>query len=360
MNEEIITSLFRIDKHHSTSGTSGETGTGLGLIISKDFIEKSKGSILVKSVIGKGTTFTIQIPESKFKSAQSDPESRPAPKVMDQGKKETVAGIPEEFKPEAEDIINDITGHSLLIVEDNLSVRKSIRQVFTGRYEIFEAGDGRAGLELALEHIPNLIICDVVMPVMNGFELCENLKTNDATSHIPVILLTAEAGQESQIKGLKTGADDYLTKPFSPQALELRVKNLIETRNKLREIYSRQIIIEPSQITITTADEHFIKKAIDIIEVNISDIGFGVDEFTNKMAFGRTRLYKKVKEITGLSVNDFIRSIRLKRAAQILQQEKKGVAELAFMVGFNYPEYFSKCFKKEFGILPSEYPGHVQ
>lgn len=248
---------------------------------------------------------------------------------------------------------NDAT--MVLIVEDNPDMRTYIRDLMIQSYKIVEAVDGADGLAKAAETNPDIIISDVMMPNMDGFQFCEKIKTDERTSHIPVILLTARASGESKIEGLETGADDYLTKPFDATELRVRVNNLIEQRRKLRERFRREITVQPGDITVTSTDEKFLQRAINIVEENISDSDFNIDRFCSEIGMSRPTLNRKLRALTGLSTNEFIRTLRLKRASQLLQKKSATIVEIAYEVGFSNPSYFAECFRKQFGKSPSEY-----
>jgi YesN/AraC family two-component response regulator len=246
---------------------------------------------------------------------------------------------------------------TLLVVEDNDEVRAYIRSIFNDSYSVLQAVDGQEGLMLALDKIPDIIISDVMMPVMDGIKLCTHLKLDVKTSHIPIILLTARTSLIFKVEGLQTGADDYITKPFNPSVLKLKVRNLIHTREVMRKMFQDHTIlsIEPSKVTLTSADEIFIKLALEGVERNISDVDYSVDDLSRDVGMSRTQLYRKLKALTGQSANEFIRSLRLKRAAQLLNQNQLTIAEVTNRVGFTDLQYFRDCFKKLFGVIPSEY-----
>lgn len=244
---------------------------------------------------------------------------------------------------------------TLLIVEDNHEVRDFIVQSLSPFYQILMAENGERGLDLAIEKIPDLIISDVMMPVMDGLELCRTLKTDVRTSHIPVILLTARSGNIHEVNGLKTGAEAYLTKPFSINSLQLNISNLLMLQANMRRKFSQQITLQPSNILIESSDEEFLNKVMVIIENNFAQPEFSVNTLASDLGMSTPILYKKIKVLTGLTVNNFIKSVRLKRAAQLLRQNIYTVYEIAYIVGFNDPKYFSKEFVKQFGRTPSDY-----
>jgi len=250
----------------------------------------------------------------------------------------------------------------LLIVEDNRDMRDYLRSCLAGDYNIEEAADGEAGLARALEMLPDLVISDVMMPRMDGYEFCSRLKKDERTSHIPVILLTARATMESRIEGLETGADDFLTKPFDAMELQVRVRNLVLQRKRLAEKFMKNAsrpglpgIGELPEPELASVEEKFLQRAVGIVHQHLADPDFSVEQFSDLMAMSRSQLYRKLIAVTSLSPNEFIRFTRLRKAAGMLARRTANVAEIAYDVGFNNPSYFSECFKKQFGVLPSDY-----
>ncbi len=310
-------------------------GTGIGLAISRQLVEMHHGSIQVQSETGRGTAFQVRIPSGKKHFS----------------KHEIMLG----FK-DSEDIpVSMSEKPRLLIVEDNQEVQNYIKQVFEGEYQLITASDGEEGLMKAKEATPDLILSDVMMPKMDGISFCSKIKTNVETSHIPVILLTARTAFIHKLEGLETGADDYITKPFSPEELRLRVRNMLQARARMREKFARVLKLEPKEVTLTSTDEIFLEKAIQLVENNMDNVDFSVEDFAFEMAVSRALLFTKIKAVTDLTPNNFIKNLRMKRAAQILKQQKLGVAEVAYQVGFKDSRYFSKTFRKQFGMSPSEY-----
>ena len=234
-------------------------------------------------------------------------------------------------------------------------MRLYLSEIFSHSYNIVEASNGQIGWDYALEHTPDLIISDVMMPEMDGHEMCQKLKTDERTSHIPVVLLTARAGEEAKLEGFETGADDYITKPFSPVELRARVQNLIELRQKLRERFSRNLSLEPKDIAITSTDERFLQRAMDILEIHRSDTDFDSNSYAHETGMSRSQLHRKLKALTDQSTGEFIRAYRLTYARQLIEKNFGNVAQVAYESGFNSPSYFAECFKKEFGVLPSEF-----
>ncbi|NJM14850.1 MAG: response regulator [Bacteroidales bacterium] len=246
----------------------------------------------------------------------------------------------------------------LLLIDDNPDIINYIAGDLKEEYFIIKARNGQEGFEKATAEIPDLIISDVKMPVMSGIELCRKLKEDIRTSHVPIILLTAFASGQHRIEGLETGADAYVSKPFSLQELRVRIKNLINVRKTLIERYKKTIKIEASEITITPVDENFIKKAINLVEDNISDSNFGVEVLSQELGMSRTHFFRKIKAIADQKPNDFIRTIRLKRAADLLVNSHYNVSEISFKVGFQELGYFGRIFKQQFGMSPTEYAKH--
>jgi DNA-binding response OmpR family regulator len=335
-------------------------GTGLGLSLSKELVELHRGILKLESSEGKGSIFRVYLPieENAYGIEEMISESSLMKSHEDIEPQNLLSDLPEEpedhlSKEESTNKTSD--KYKILIVEDNPDMRLYIRDCFDNRYEILEASDGRKGLEVAVKIIPDLVISDLMMPEMEGTELCKNLKSDVRTSHIPVILLTALASVEDRIKGLETGADDYIAKPFNRQELQTRTQNLIDQRQKLIEQFTRSVRLEPKDIAITSIDELFIQKLISRIEKQLADPDLSIDALIEEAHLSRSQLHRKLKALTGMSATEFIRSIRLKRAAQLLEQHFGTIAETVYSVGFNNLSYFSKCFQKQFGVSPKEY-----
>ncbi len=240
--------------------------------------------------------------------------------------------------------------NKVLIVEDEQDIRENIAEIFKlSKFKVFEAENGKVGLDMAFDVQPDIVVSDILMPEMDGFELLERLKTNPLTGHIPVILLTAKTMMDSKLQGLKIGADDYITKPFNVDELVLRATNLIEVRKKLR----RTPII-PEKLKVESKDDLFIKKIYTIMEKNIDKFDFSVEDFVREMGYSRSAVQKKIKAITGKTATNLVRDYRLERAKQLIEQGAGFLSEIASMVGFNSLSYFSNCYKQYFGINPSE------
>ena len=247
-------------------------------------------------------------------------------------------------------------------MEDNTDMRAYIREYFENEYQIIEAVNGLDGYEKSTEHIPDIIISDVMMPGMDGNEFCKKVKMDERTSHIPVVLLTARASSEYKIEGLETGADDYISKPFNPKELQIRIKNLILQRQKLREKFvadfwkgDQSPTIQIPAADLNPMDRSFLQKALDTVAEHLSDPEFNVNRFSREMAMSRQQMHRKIRALVNQSATEFIRVIRLKKAALFLAQKSASVSEIAYDVGFNSPSYFTKSFHRYFGISPSEY-----
>lgn len=243
----------------------------------------------------------------------------------------------------------------ILIVEDNADVRSYLREHLEDRFQVWEAGNGEEGLAKAQELVPDLIITDVMMPKMDGYAFSKSLKADEKTNHIPIIMLTARAEEADKLAGLEIGVDDYLLKPFSPNELAVRVRNLIAIRRQLRERFSRTVALKPSEIGATSMDEAFLRKVLAAVEKHLGDENFGVERLGQEVGMSRTQVHRKLKALTNQTASELIRSLRLQRAAELLQHRAGTVAEIAFQVGFGDPSYFTKCFREQFGCLPSEY-----
>ncbi len=351
--DKIFDRFYQVDGSH----TRESEGTGIGLALTKELVELHKGKIEVESEYGKGTTFKVLIPLGKDHLKPEEIVEKDLPEETEITVEETelITEIKSGKEKTDIDILLETGKPLLLIVEDNSDVRKYIISHLEDDYRILEAVDGEDGLKEALKHIPDLIISDIMMPKMDGFELCEKLKTDERTSHIPVILLTAKATDKDKTEGYETGADDYIMKPFDAVVLKVRIKNLIEQRRKLREHFKKEGLIELEDKEITSLDKKFLQKAIEIINKNLSDTSFNVELFAEELSMSRRNLDRKLIALTGESPSDLIKRVRLIRASKLLTQKFGNISEIALEVGFSNPAYFSKCFREQFGLTPSEY-----
>lgn len=331
-------------------------GYGIGLALSKSIVELHKGKIDVVSDISdphnRHTTFTVSLPVG---SAHLDQQML-IPEYMNsdnpvhyylQSQANTILTPPETTVNHAR--------YTLLVIEDNTELRNFIRESFQQQYSILTAANGLEGLTMVLENLPDLIISDVMMPEMDGLELCRRVKKDERINHIPVLLLTARAAYIHQINGLEKGADAYITKPFSIQVLELNVKNILSTKEAGRLKFVRELMLQPQPLEATSPDEKFIARLMAVIDQNLDDSDFDVSTVVQEIGMSKTVLYKKVQSLTNLSVADLIKSVRLKHAAALLVQNQLSIAEIAFAVGFTDRKYFSKEFKKLYHCAPSEY-----
>ena len=347
MSKEKQSKIF--ERFYQDSNNPG-AGYGIGLSHSKDLIDAQNGIIDVDSEEGKGTTFTVYLPVLNRLENENIKESF---SKSDFEKTETAIVAESTPKKESGDFPDN---KCILIVEDNPDLNSYLVSSLKSKYKILTAFDGEEGIKTTLQNSPDLIVSDIVMPNMDGYELCSRVKTTKEISHIPVILLTARADDESKYKGLDTGADDYITKPFDIEYLLLRIKNILKSREHLRNIFQKNLKFEPSAISITSSsDEKFLVKLMEKIEAGIPDSDYSVDTLEKEMSISHTHFYRKVKSLTGFSGKELLQNMRLKRAADLLLQNKLRVSEIAYMTGFNDPRYFSKCFRKKYGMNPSAY-----
>lgn len=335
--EHIFERFYQADH----KGVEETTGNGIGLSLVRDFVTLHEGEVKVFDNIGTGSVFVIQFP---VKHVETQVQLPP----------ETGISIGEEEDKEIKEETERKDFPLLLIVDDNEDFRIFMRYSLELQYRVKLAVNGNEAWEMMQEELPDLVISDVMMPQMDGNELCRLIKQDKRTAHIPVILLTARQNTEAKLEGLQTGADDYVTKPFNMTILVLRIRKLIEL-SRYHRVTQGMIDPAPSEIVITSLDEKLIEKAIKYVEDNMSRTELSVEELSRELGMSRVHLYKKLLQITGKTPIEFIRVIRLKRAAQLLRESQLHVSEVAFEVGFNNPKYFSRYFKDEFGVLPSVY-----
>lgn len=339
--EHIFERFYQADH----KGVEETTGNGIGLSLVRDFVTLHEGEVKVFDNIGMGSVFVIQFPVKHVETQVQLPEERGIP-VGDEEDK--------EMKEEAREETERKNFPLLMIVDDNEDFRIFMRYSLELQYRVKLAVNGQEAWEMMQEELPDLVISDVMMPQMDGNELCRLIKQDKRTAHIPVILLTARQNTEAKLEGLQTGADDYVTKPFNMTILVLRIRKLIEL-SRYHRVTLGMIDPAPSEIVITSLDEKLIEKAVKYVEDNMSRTELSVEELSRELGMSRVHLYKKLLQITGKTPIEFIRVIRLKRAAQLLRESQLHVSEVAFEVGFNNPKYFSRYFKDEFGVLPSVY-----
>ena len=353
---KIFDRFFQVDD--STQRAHG--GSGIGLALVKEFVDLHKWKIFVESVKGKGTEFNIQIPMwNDYLNADEkiQTESMSETGIIDFKK------IKEEkyFEPSTRIIKQDGFADannkpSILIVDDSEDVRKYLSSLLDSNYKISEAENGEEGIIAARENMPDLIISDVMMPSMDGIEFCRRIKSEWQTSDIPVILLTAKASAESKIEGLEIGADDYLTKPFDSKELFTRIKNLLEQRKRLRDKYNKDPDALTETVGLNKADQEFLNKFLELIENNLDKTNFGTEQLSKELFVSRTQLHRKILTITGQAPGEFIRIVKLKKAAKLLLDGKLSVTQVAYEIGFSSPAQFTRAFSKQFNCVPSEYP----
>jgi DNA-binding response OmpR family regulator len=336
-----------------------QKGSGIGLALTQELVHALHGKIFVQSEYGKGSKFVVLLPyrSEDFASNEIDP----AGSVQSVNLQPKIDLITEEilqpnFFDEPDQPLTDKSKPLVLIVEDNYDLRNFLLHSMRNEYRVIGAENGKEGFEMAKKYTPDLIVSDIMMPVMDGLELCSRLKKEIHTSHIPVILLTAKAMIEHWIEGLETGADDYIPKPFNLKVLQLKIINLIESRKKLRQLFGHSETISPEELTTNQLDQQFIEQTYAIVERNIQEPELSVDHFTHEMIINKSLLFKKIKAITDYSIVDFVNMFKLRKAASRLAANPQlNISEIAFEVGFNDPKYFSRIFRKVFGVTPSEY-----
>lgn len=349
ISKEMLPHIFDRFYQVENQNPKGIEGSGIGLALVKELVEVHGGKISVRSEEGAGTTFYCQFPlNGKGTAARHQPstQKKPVP-VTDENVDIVDTATPiEDFDDEGKPVI--------LVVEDQQDVRKYICSRLKEQYQILEAQNGKQGWQTALEHIPALVISDVMMPEMDGFALCKALKTDQKTSHIPVILLTARAEDSDKMTGLETGADAYLIKPFNAKELVVRVRNLITSRNKMRARFSGSLVVKPAEIAVTSLDRELIDNLLKVVDRHLDDAAFSVDDLGEAVNMSTRQLNRKLKAIINQSPVQFIRSVRLQRAMEMLKNNSGNISEIAFKTGFETPSYFTKRFKEQFGCLPSE------
>lgn len=312
-----------------------------------EYIRMHRGNIRVKSKIGLGSTFTVSFPHSDEPDIEKERKEEPA--FQSQAKPSAdLAGFPSTYAEKGKTT-------TILIIEDNYDLRNYLKNLLSLQYRIVTASNGKQGLETALTIIPELVITDVLMPQMDGFEVCRQLKNDILSSHIPVIILTAFSEPDKQIGGLKTGADAYITKPFDENILLAQIENLLASRSKLREVFSVSDTAWEDGMNVLFSDKMLIEKATDIVENHLNDRSFVIDQLAGKIGISTSSLYRKLKVLTNQSPTEFVRYIRLKKAIRLMNEGNTNVDEIGFAVGFNSHSYFTSSFKKQFGKTPSEY-----
>jgi DNA-binding response OmpR family regulator len=331
-------------------GQDAAGGTGIGLSLTRELTGLMSGDIFVRSALGKGTVFIVTIPLGKDHLA--------AQEYVLKGEEEQMMPVEELIEKEEPSELLDLDKgpkYEVLIVEDNADLRTYILESLSDEYSIIEAEDGMEGHRKATISVPDLVISDIMMPGMDGVELCDKLKTDERTSHVPVILLTAKSTQRDRIEGLETGADDYISKPFNMNELKVRIRNLLEQREKLKQKYLGMVGLDWNQLSVTTLDEKFLKKITEVISERMHDSEFNVEALQDEMAMSRVNLYRKLKALTGDTPSGLIRTLRLKTAAVMLEKGDDNIIRVALETGFSSSSVFAHAFRKEYGMTPGEY-----
>jgi len=327
--------------YRSENNDPDKTGTGIGLHLVKEYVTLHDGHIAVSSKVGEGSVFSVFIPTDLKVPVEEA-------KIENTGDEASSLQFDQEVNRNQEQ-------KTLLVVEDNTELRHFLAEQLGEKFNVLQAADGKEGLLIAQKKSPDLIISDLIMPVISGLEMCLQVKNDISTSHIPIILLTAKISDETEIESYKAGADSYIAKPFNFEILLTRIETLIEQQEKRRKLFHKTIEITPNSITTSSLDEELIKKALIAVEKNIDKSEYSVDELASELAISRRQLSRKFQSIIGLSPGEFIRSVRLKRAAQLLKNTQYNISEIAYMVGFNAVKYFNLNFKDEFWVTPTQY-----
>ena len=340
--KHIFESFYQIDVHYA--------GSGIGLALVKAFAEMHKGTVSVDTAKGKGTIFTVEIP---MKQAGTLAEGLEKNAIMANLKEGAVLSADQETVQVSGEVADDKDKETILVIDDNQDVRDYVKMLLASQYAVIEASNGQEGLQQAMKYVPDAIICDVMMPVMDGMECCRHLKSEMQTSHIPVMMLTAYTMDEQKIKGYECGADSYILKPFSAQLLRARLRNLIDNRHRLQSFFADNAVIKKE--SVSEVDKGFVEKLRNLIETHLGDSDLRVDDLGEKLGLSRVQLYRKAKALTGYSPNELLRIARLKRAASLLASTDKTIAEITYEVGFSAPSYFAKCYKDYFGESPTDF-----
>jgi DNA-binding response OmpR family regulator/two-component sensor histidine kinase len=351
--EKIFSRFYQV----SSSDSREQEGSGIGLALVRELAELYRGKIHVESEIGRGSIFTVILPVSREQFREDEIVA--------------VSGRPAETSPKKQEmLVEEITEPPIrketveekekdlpiiLIVEDNTDLRKYISSNLLEQYQILEAENGRQGLDKAIESIPDLVISDLMMPEMDGMEMCDFLKKDTRTNHIPIIMLTAKADRESKLEGLGTGADDYIIKPFDAEELQLRVKNLVEQRKKLREKYRKEFLMDPIRHELPLPEDEFLARLMDCMKKHLEDPEFNVKQLSEELHLSHTQLYRKVRSLTDHTPNEYIRNTRLKIAARMFMEGHTNITSVLYTVGYSSPSYFTQSFRELFRMNPSDY-----
>ena len=362
IHEDHINRIF--DRFYQVEqGKDKRKGTGIGLALTHELMELHKGAIKVESKPGKGSAFILEFPidETFYEQEQVSISVSGDQKDTNPEELKPAELILPDPQPAASDVqqsqntkVKSARQQTILLVEDNAELRSFLSPEFDNHYTVLTAANGKEGLSVVLKQMPDIVVSDVMMPEMDGFELTAEIKSNPISSHIPVILLTSRSTTDDQLKGLTTGADDYIPKPFETEVLLLKIKNILHTKEALRQRFKKEEIT-PEELTVNSVDESFLKKVFEIVEQRMGDAEFNVEELAKEVNLSRSMLYKKLKALTGETGSAFINTMRMKKAAQLIRKGHLRISEVAYEVGFSDPQYFSKSFKKFYGVSPSDY-----
>ncbi|MDR1371103.1 MAG: response regulator [Dysgonamonadaceae bacterium] len=357
INPKQVENLFESFQQLSAKKTTIQRSTGLGLSIAKELIQALNG--IIQPIIRPDEVifrvilpFTLVVNTGETKIIQEATDTEVPDYQYTLSELKALQEYPSALRKEGK---RNNEQHKLVVIEDDETLKNYIVKELSEIFTVYSAKDGQEGINLVKKINPQVIISDLMMPGLDGFEVCKQLKNNLKTSHIPIIMLSAIANQDKRLSSLKEGADVFIEKPFDLDFLIQQIKNLIESRENLKKIYSQKYIVEPSQVVVTSVDEIFFKKAVSFVEKNIQNPDYDVENFVSDMATSRTLLYRKINEATGMSIKEFILDMRMKRAAQLLRDSHYNVSEISVMVGFNDSKYFSTSFKKHYGMPPSEF-----
>ena len=349
-HKKIFERFFQLDSEH--------IGSGIGLSLVQRLVELHHGTIELESEPGKGSTFYVYLPQdiSVYKEdeiAGSLPDTE-TPAHFTNTKEMFFIDSDDDVKGVDEDD-DSLERGTILVVEDNDEVRHYLKSGLSKVFTVLQAENGEVALELLKKNTVDIVITDVMMPVMDGVKLCKNIKQNVSTSHIPVIMLSAKTDMNDQKEALGTGADDYIPKPFSLSLVISKIQNMMRTRRRMLEHYSKELTVEPEKVTFNPVDEELLKKAVEIVKKNLDNTDFSTEDFASQMNMSRSNLHLKLKAITGESAIEFIKKIRFSEACRLLKEGRYNIAEISSMVGFSTPSYFATSFKKYIGCLPTEY-----
>lgn len=352
INQNDLDKIFDRFYRGVDSSVNAVSGTGIGLSFVKELVQLHGGTIIAQSDGINGSSFVINLPplptiENSFAI------NKDAVDILNKNNELTINAdfMQENSMPET----NEVELPIILVVDDEADIQQYVYDILSPSYKVITAANGKEGIEVALETIPDVIVSDIMMPEVDGIELCRTLKSHQSTSHIPIILLTALSDMAHHVQGIREGADVYLPKPFNSQLLLVHIHNLITSRNRLKDLYAKKILLGSTNFEVETFEEEFLSKVVKVVEDNISNSYFSSDELANLMFMSRSTFYRKLKAVTGISGNEFVRSARLNYAAKLLQSGKYSVSETAFEAGFNDIKYFRKRFQDHFGVSPSEY-----